>query len=285
VPESVAELLDVLELEEIEIGLFRARQPDTQLQRVFGGQVLAQAVVAASRTVAVTRVLHSLHGYFLIPGRTDIPIVFDVEFVRDGGSFSSRRVVARQGGRVIFYLSSSFHETEKGFEHADPPPGEVPSPDNCPRLSQVLARVAGREPSFWEREWGALDVRYIGDSRPGGALIDPAHPARARVWIRANGSLQDDRRMHQAVLAYASDLTLLAASTAPHGVFVGLNVQATSIDHAMWFHRPFSADDWLLFDQVSPSASGGLALSTARLFQGGALIANLAQEGLIRPLH
>jgi acyl-CoA thioesterase II len=285
VPQSVTELIDLLELEEIEIGLFRARQPDTQLQRVFGGQVLAQAVMAASRTVTVTRVMHSLHGYFLIPGRTDIPIVFDVESVRDGGSFSSRRVVARQGGRVIFYLSSSFHETEQGFEHAEPAPGEVPPPASCPRLSEVLARVAGREPSFWEREWGALDVRYVGDSRPGGALVDPKHPARARVWIKANGALPDDRRMHQAALAYASDLTLLAASAVPHGVFVGLNVQATSIDHAMWFHRPFSTDDWLLFDQISPSASGGLGLSTARLFQGSALIANVAQEGLIRPLR
>jgi acyl-CoA thioesterase II len=285
VPQSVSELIDLLELEEIEIGLFRARQPDTQLQRVFGGQVLAQAVMAASRTVAVSRVLHSLHGYFLIPGRTDIPIVFDVEAVRDGRSFSSRRVVARQGGRVIFYLSSSFHEVEAGFEHADPPPTDVPAPESCPRLSDVLAKAAGREPAFWELEWGALDVRYVGDSRPGGSLADSEHPARARVWIKANGSLQDDRRVHQAALAYASDLTLLAASTVPHGVFVGMNVQATSIDHAMWFHRPFSADDWLLFDQVSPSASGGLGLSTARLFQRGTLIANVAQEGLIRPLR
>ena len=284
-PQSVGELIDLLELEEIEIGLFRAQQPDTQLQRVFGGQVLAQAVMAASRTVVVTRVLHSLHGYFLIPGRTDTPIVYDVEAVRDGGSFSSRRVVARQGGRVIFYLSSSFHKTETGYEHADPPPNEVPDPDSCPRLSEVLAKVAGREPSFWEREWGALDVRYVGDSRPGGALADALNPARARVWIKANGSLPDERRLHQAALAYASDLTLLAVTTVPHGVFVGLNVQAASIDHALWFHRPFRADDWLLFDETSPSASGGLGLSTARLFQQEALVADVAQEGLIRPLR
>jgi acyl-CoA thioesterase II len=283
VPQSVGELIDLLELEEIEIGLFRARQPDTQLQRVFGGQVLAQAVMAASRTVVVTRVLHSLHGYFLIPGRTDTPIVYEVEAVRDGGSFSSRRVVARQGGRVIFYLSSSFHKAEAGYEHADPAPIDVPAPDSCPRLSDVLAKVAGREPSFWEREWGALDVRYVGDSRPGGALADDLYPARARVWIKANGSLPDERRMHQAALAYASDLTLLAVTTVPHGVFVGLNVQAASIDHALWFHRPFRADDWLLFDQASPSASGGLGLSTARLFQQEALVADVAQEGLIRP--
>jgi acyl-CoA thioesterase II len=272
-------------LEEIEIGLFRARQPDTQLQRVFGGQVLAQALIAAARTVVVSRVLHSLHAYFLLPGRTDIPMVYDVEAVRDGGSFSSRRVVARQGGKVIFYLSSSFHELEEGFEHLDPVPDNVPLPDECPTLGEVLFKASGRPIPFWEREWGALDVRYVGDSRPGGALVDERHPARSRVWVRANGRLPDDRRLHHAALAYASDLTLLGATTVPHGVFIGLNVQAASIDHAMWFHRPFRADDWLLYDQVSPSASSGLGLATARLFQNGILVSNVAQEGLIRPLR
>ena len=284
-PQSVIELIDLLDLEEIEIGLFRARQPDTRLQRVFGGQVLAQALIAASRTVSVPRVLHSLHGYFLRPGRTDIPIVYDVESVRDGGSFSSRRVVARQGGQVIFYLSSSFHENEEGFEHLEPVPEDVPAPEECPTLGEVLVKASGRPISFWEREWGALDVRYVGDSRPGGALVDPRHPARSRVWIRASGQLPDDRRLHQSALAYASDLTLLGATTVPHGVFVGLNVQAASIDHAMWFHRPFRADDWLLYDQVSPSASNGLGLATGRLFQDGILVSNVAQEGLIRPLR
>ncbi len=283
-PQSVTELIDLLDLEEIEIGLFRARQPDTQLQRVFGGQVLAQALMAAARTVSVTRVLHSLHAYFLLAGRTDIPIVYDVEAVRDGGSFSSRRVVARQGGKVIFYLSSSFHELEQGFEHLDPVPEEVPPPEQCPKLGEVLFKASGRPISFWEREWGALDVRYVGDSRPRGVLANARHPARARVWVRADGVLPDDRRLHQAALAYASDLTLLSATTVPHGVFIGLNVQAASIDHAMWFHRAFRADDWLLHDQVSPSASDGLGLATGRLFQNGILIANVAQEGLIRPI-
>jgi acyl-CoA thioesterase-2 len=282
VPKSVTELVDLLDLEEIEIGLFRARQPDTQLQRVFGGQVLAQALVAAARTVMVTRVLHSLHAYFLLPGRTDIPLVYDVELVRDGGSFSSRRVVARQGGKVIFYLSSSFHEVESGFEHLDPVPEGVPGPDECPRLGEVLAKISGRSAALWEREWGVLDVRYVGDSRPGGTLADSAHPARARVWVRVEGALPDDRRMHQAALAYASDLTLLSATTVPHNVLIGLNVQAASLDHAMWFHRPFRADDWLLYDQISPSASAGLGLSTGRLFQHATLVADVAQEGLIR---
>ncbi len=282
-PSSVAELVDLLDLEEIEVGLFRARQPDTSLQRAFGGQVLAQALAAAARTVVVTRVLHSLHAYFLRPGRTDIPIVYDVEIIRDGGSFSSRRVVARQGGQTIFYLSSSFHEVEVGFEHADPLPEGIPGPDDCPRLGEVLSKVSGRSAAQWEREWGVLDVRYVGDSRPGGTLVDPRHPARARVWVRVEGELPEDRRLHQAALAYASDLTLLSATTVPHGVFIGLNVQAASLDHAMWFHRPFRADAWLLYDQVSPSAAAGLGLATARLFQHGTLVAAVAQEGLIRP--
>jgi acyl-CoA thioesterase-2 len=282
VPKSVTELVDLLDLEEIEVGLFRARQPDTQLQRVFGGQVLAQALIAAARTVLVSRVVHSLHAYFLLPGRTDIPLVYDVESVRDGGSFSSRRVVARQGGKVIFYLSSSFHEMESGFEHLDPMPESVPGPEECPRLGEVLAGISGRSAAQWEREWGVLDVRYVGDSRPGGSLVDPTHPARARVWVRVDGQLPDDRRLHQAALAYASDLTLLSATTVPHNVLIGVNVQVASLDHAMWFHRPFRADDWLLYDQISPSASGGLGLATARLFQHGTLVADVAQEGLIR---
>ncbi|HZA72910.1 MAG TPA: acyl-CoA thioesterase II [Propionibacteriaceae bacterium] len=282
-PQSLDELIDLLDLEEIEIGLFRARQPDTQLQRAFGGQVLAQALVAAARTVPASRVLHSLHAYFLRPGRIDIPIVYDVETIRDGRSFSSRRVVARQGGAVIFYLSSSFHEAETGFEHADPVPDDVPGPDESPRLGEVLSKVSGRSAALWEREWGVLDVRYVGDSRSGENLADPRHPARARVWVRVEGGLPEDPRLHQAALAYASDLTLLSATTVPHNVFIGINVQGTSLDHAMWFHRPFRADDWLLYDQVSPSASGGLGLATARLFQHRTLVANVAQEGLIRP--
>lgn len=282
-PQSIAELTHLLDLEEIEVGLFRGRQPDTQLQRAFGGQVLAQALMAAARTAPEDRYAHSLHAYFLLPGRTDTPMVYDVEAVRDGGSFSSRRVVARQSGKVIFYLSASFHRREEGFDHADPSPEGTPDPDDCPTLSEVFARGSGRNRELWEREWGALDVRYIGDSREGGLLADPRHPARARVWIKADGELPKSTHLHQAVLAYASDLTLLAASVVPHGVFIGsADVQAASLDHAMWFHRPFRADGWLLYDQVSPSASGGLGMSTARLFQDGALVSNVAQEGLIR---
>ena len=248
--------------------------------------MLAQGLVAASRTVPEDRRLHSMHGYFIRPGRTDLPIVFDVENIRDGRSFSARRAVARQGGQVIFFASSSFHTPEEGVEHADAVPADLPDPEDCPTLSEVLSQASGRPASLWEQEWGALEVRYIGDSRPpDGSLVDPAHPARARVWIRTSGALGDDPRQHESALAYASDLTLLSASTTPHGLIIGLNVQAASIDHAMWFHRPFRADQWLLYDQVSPSASSALGLSTARLFQGGELVCTVAQEGLIRPLR
>ncbi len=283
-PQHLSELVELLDLEQIELGLFRARQPETQLQRAFGGQVLAQALTAAYRTTPPKRTVHSLHGYFLLPGRVDTPMVYDVEIVRDGGSFSSRRVVARQGGRVIFYLSASFHQAEPGFDHADPVPTDVPAPEDCPRMSEVLGAASGREPDLWEHEWGALDVRFAGDSRPGNGLDAGRHPARARVWLRADGDLGDDEALQHACLAYASDLTLLSASTVPHGVLIGTrDVQAASLDHAMWFHRPLRADRWLLYDQVSPSASGGLGLSTARLFQGPSLVADVAQEGLIRP--
>jgi len=284
VPESVDELTALLDLEEIEVGLYRARQPRTALQRVFGGQVLGQALMAASRTVQAERTVHSLHGYFLVAGRPDLPIVYDVEPVRDGGSFSSRRVVARQGGQVMFYLSASFHTHEEGYEHADPAP-EAPDPEGSPRLTAVLAELTGRSASGWQREWGAIDVRYVGDSRPGGVIQDPAHPARARVWVRVAGELPDDPVLHQAALAYTSDLTLIGVSAVPHGVVVGYTVQAASLDHAMWFHRPFRADRWLLYDQVSPSASGALGLATGRLFQDGRLVATVAQEGLIRPMR
>ena len=282
--QSVDQLIDLLDLEEIESDLFRARQPDTALQRVFGGQVLAQALTAASRTVPASRIVHSLHGYFLRPGRIDVPIVYAVEAVRDGGSFSSRRVVARQAGSVIFYLSASFHVAEEGFEHRDAMPEGVPGPDECPSLGEVLSKVSGRPISVWDREWGVLDIRYVGDSRAGGSLVDPAHPALARMWVKTNAPMPDEPRLHAAALAYLSDLTLLSASTIPHGVFVGLNVQAASIDHAMWFHRPFRADQWLLYDQGSPSASGGLGLSLGKLFQDDVLVGSVAQEGLIRPL-
>jgi acyl-CoA thioesterase-2 len=227
--------------------------------------------------------VHSLHAYFLRPGNTDVPILYDVERTRDGRSFSLRRVVARQHGRPIFYLSASFQVPEEGLEHQDPMPAVAP-PTECPELGDLLATLTGRPRDEWDREWAALDVRYAGDSRAGGVLEDPAHPAVARVWLRTSGTLPDDPPLHAAVLAYASDLTLLSASVVPHGVYIGdPKLQPASLDHAMWFHRPFRADEWLLYDQVSPSASGGRGFATGRLFSSdGRLVASVVQEGLVR---
>jgi acyl-CoA thioesterase-2 len=283
VPSSIDELVALLDLETIEDGLYRGRQPDTALQRVFGGQVAGQALVAATRTVPDERAVHSLHAYFLIPGDTSVPIVYDVERTRDGRSFSSRRVVARQHGRAIFSMSASFQVPESGLEHQDAMPS-APPPEECSELGDLLATLSGRSRGEWDREWSALQVRYAGDSRTGGVLHDPEHPAVSRVWLRTSGRIGDDPSLHAAVLTYASDLTLLSASVIPHGTYIGdPRLQPASLDHAMWFHRAFRADEWLLYDQVSPSASGGRGLATGRLFAGdGRLVASVVQEGLVR---
>lgn len=279
-PQSVEELLSLLDLETIEEGLFRGRQPETSLQRVFGGQVASQALVAAARTTDADRVLHSLHAYFLRPGDTAVPILYDVERTRDGRSFSTRRVVARQHGRPIFYMSASSQVPEQGLEHQDDAP-DVPAPADCPELGDVLAKISGRPRDAWDREWAALDVRYASEKARDAA----SRPAPvSRVWIKAAGSLSADPVEHAAVLAYASDLTLLSAAVLPHGTYIGdPRLTPASLDHAMWFHRPFRADEWLLYDQVSPSASGGRGFATGRIFTaGGDLVASVVQEGLLR---
>ena len=282
-PASVDELLNLLDLDQVEDCVYQGRQPDTALQRVFGGQVAGQALMAAARTTQPGRDVHSLHAYFLRPGDTRVPIRYDVERTRDGHSFSTRRVVGRQHDRAIFYMSASFQVEEDGLTHQDPMPAVVP-PDDCPQLGDVAARLTGRPRGEWDREWAALDVRHAGDSREGGTLRDPAHPALARVWLRADGPLGDDPVVHAAVLAYASDLTLLSAAVVPHGTWIGdPQLQPASLDHAMWFHRPLRADEWLLYDQVSPSASGGRGFAIGRLFtEDGRLVATAVQEGLIR---
>ncbi|MGC4941656.1 acyl-CoA thioesterase [Kribbella sp. DT2] len=272
-PESVEDLVDLLDLEKIDDDLFRGRQPQTAAQRVFGGQVLGQALAAAGQTVEPERVVHSLHGYFLRPGDTAVPIVYRAEPTRDGRTFSSRRVVASQNGKPIFYMSASFQRPEPGLDHSDPMPDDVVPPEEAPTLASVLEAATGRKAEDWNKEWAALDMRLAGVSG-------------RQFWIRAAGKLPDEPALHACVLAYASDLTLLGASLLPHGLVIGdRRIQPASIDHALWFHRPFRADEWLLYDQASPSASGARGFATGRLFtQDGRLAASVAQEGLIRPV-
>ncbi len=266
---TVPELLTLLDLERIDDDILRGHAPATTLQRVFGGQVLAQAIIAGARTVPDDRPPHSLHGYFLRPGDPAVPIVYVVERTRDGGSFTTRRVIARQHGRPIFHMTASFQVVEQGLEHQDEMP-EVPEPDGLPTLAERIA-ASGRPVA--PDEWGVLDVRY------GGEEAD-----RLQVWLRTVSALPDGAALHAAVLAYASDLTILGTALRPHGIgFENPELITASIDHAMWFHRPARADEWLLHDQDTPSASGGRGLGRGRMFdQQGRLVATTVQEGLMR---
>lgn len=284
-PNDIRRLNELLTLEQLDARLFRGAHDNTGRQRTFGGLVMAQALGAASLTVEEDRRPHSLHAYFLRPGRAELPIVYEVEVARDGRSFSQRRVAALQNGEHIFQLAASFQVPEDGLDHQDPIPA-VPEPESCPRLSDVLAKASGQSPDLWEQEWGVLDVRYIGDSSaPGPRRIDANnHRGHARMWVRINGELPQTPRVQESAIAYASDLTLLSISVMPHNVRWGTREvkAAASLDHVMWFHRPVRADQWWLYDQTTPSASNARGLSLGRIFQDGQLVATCAQEGLIR---
>ncbi len=282
-PISAAELVELLDLEAIDVNLFRGKQPETFLQRVFGGQVAGQALVAASRTAPESMAVHSLHSYFLRPGDPTVPIIYDVERIRDGSSFATRRVEARQHGRAIYYLTASFQIAEDGFEHQDLMP-EVPDVEESPDLLDYVRQRVPDQAHVWEQEWAVLEMRTAGDSRPGGLIPADERPSQSRFWIRVESKLPDDELVHKAALTYLSDVTLLGSTLIPHRRRVSSpGMQAASLDHTVWFHRPFRADEWLLYDQVSPSASAARGLAIGRIFsQDGVLVATVAQEGLIR---
>lgn len=280
-PATSAELVDLLDIETLDVNLFRGRQPETTMQRVFGGQVAAQALLAATRTIGAEYSVHSLHSYFLHPGDTKVPIIYDVEAIRDGRSFGTRRVVARQHGRAIYFMTANFQQPEEGLEHQDSMP-QTPAPEAGIDLHQLFGE-RGAAADEWEREWAALDVRYVGSSADGSVTADGGG-ARSQLWIRVSENIGDDPILHSAAFTYASDMTLLGATLVPHDVYISSpGTQAASLDHTIWFHRPFRADEWWLYDQWSPSASGGRGLAWARVFsQDGTLVASVAQEGLIR---
>lgn len=269
----------------MEVGLFRGSQPkNSVVTRVFGGQVAAQALMAAQLTVPDDRHVHSMHVYFLLGGDPSIPIVYDVENVRDGRSFTTRRVAARQHGKNIFYMTASFQVDEPGFDHQDAMP-DVPSPEDATPMPEILRGLSDEAAERWISEWSSFDIRYIGDNRAADDIQRQFVPGVQRLWFKAGGPLPKSRIIHNAVFTYVSDLSLLGVSLVPHGKYIGSpNVQPASLDHTLWFHRPIAVDEWLLYDQTSPSASGARGFSTARVFaQDGTLVASAAQEGLIRP--
>ena len=274
---ALDELVALLDLEQLELNLFRGLSPPHSPTRVFGGQVAGQALVAAGRTVEPERAVHSLHSYFLRPGDPRVPIVFDVERVRDGRSFTTRRVRAVQHGEIIFTLGASFQLPQRGVEHAEPAPSGVPAPEDLPDLGEWLRG----ERTFRSGVPRPLDLRFVEaplwTSRRGPATDQPQ-----RVWMRADGTLPHDPMLHVCLLTYASDLTLLASVLAPHPLPVS-QVALASLDHAMWFHHPFRADEWLLYECRSPSASGSRGLATGRFFtRDGRLVVTAVQEGMVR---
>ena len=279
---ALTRLLALLDLEKIEENIFRGVSPPERVQRVFGGQVLAQALVAATRTVDSQRPCHSFHAYFLRPGDPKVPILYEVDRSRDGGSFTSRRVVAIQHGEQIFTLAASFQTIESGFEHQSQMP-VAPDPEGLEDDQQVLLRNPELKPEM--RDWVARERPFETRSVLGRGLGDrPARPAVDHIWLKTRGALPDDADIHRALLAFVSDMSLLDTALLPHGKSIFSNVQVASLDHAMWFHRPFRADEWLLYVQDSPSASGARGFNRGALYtREGVLVASVAQEGLIRP--
>jgi acyl-CoA thioesterase-2 len=279
--EAVDGLVALLDLEEIDADIFRGVSTKSRWQRVFGGQVAGQALVAAGRTVPEERRVHSLHSYFVRPGDPNVPIVYEVDRVRDGRSFSTRRVIALQRGETIFSLSASFQLDQDGLDHQSPMP-DVPDPEVLP----PLVNRYGDSPEaadFYRAMPKPIDLRYV-DDPPWQQRAKGPRDGLNRVWLRADGKLPDDPLLHVCVLTYASDMTLLDSVLVRHGIAPGLDdISMASLDHAMWFERPFRADQWLLYSTRSPSASGGRGLATGRFYRpDGSQVCSVVQEGMIR---
>jgi acyl-CoA thioesterase II len=278
----VDRLVALLNLEPIEVNIFRGLSPNVTMQRVFGGQVAGQALVAAGRTVDTDRHVHSLHSYFIRPGDPNVPIIYTVERIRDGGSFSVRRVVAIQHGAPIFTLSASFQLPQGGIDHQAEMP-DVPAPESLPTLNE---RLIG-----FDDLWDAMghipqpfDIRYVDDPPWIQRGLGPREEGQHRIWLRTDGGLPDDPLVHVCAVTFASDLNLLDSVLIRHGLAARLDpISMASLDHAMWFHRQFRADEWFLYTSESPSASGGRGLATGRFFaRDGRHVVSVAQEGMIR---
>ncbi len=278
----LADLINVLQLERLELNLFRGVSRDIGTPQVFGGQVLGQALSAASATVEPNRMAHSLHAYFLQRGDMNAPIIYEVDRSRDGGSFSSRRVVAIQHGQQIFHMSASFQDEQSGFDHQSQMP-EVPAPETLLGHTELAAQIKTITPQLqvWLERRLPIEFRAI---NPEELFSGKASTAPVNFWFRAVDTLPDDVVLHRCILAYASDFYLLRTAANPHGVpFPSTNLRLATIDHAMWFHRPLRIDDWLLYSTDSPSASGSRGLSRGAIYdRAGRLVASVAQEGLMR---
>ena len=276
-------LVSILDLENIEVNVFRGVSPeDHGMQRVFGGQVAGQALVAAARTVD-DGFVHSLHAYFLRPGDPAVPILYLVDRIRDGKSFTTRRVVAIQHGQTIFNLQASFHRPEPGYEHQIDMPTGLPRPETLPDFKTRMAPYREQLGDWYDRP-RPIDMRYI-DKMPMERGLEDRRPYQ-RVWMKTDGLLPDDPVLHACVVTYASDMTLLDTTLLPQGKRWGDDVQMASLDHAMWFHRPFRADGWLLYDQYTPSTFGARGLANGSIYSiDGRLVVSVVQEGLVRPVR
>lgn len=281
--DAMTALLACLDLQTLEPDVFCGLSPQNGWGRVYGGQVLAQALVAASRTVDIVRPVHSLHGYFLLGGDPSVPIHYDVERLRDGGSFTTRRVTAKQSGQPIFAMIASFHKPEPGFAHASAMP-DVPPPEDIAPMGEMLALTDARVPetmrAYYSRE-RPFDLRLVDTARYFGAKHQPP---RQHFWLKTQRPLPDDPALHCAILAFASDFAMIDTALIPHGrVMFDPTLQLASLDHALWVHGPFRADDWLLYALESPIAGRGRGFARGAFYtRDGVLIASVAQEGLIR---